>query len=104
VNLSESGDQWRLECELPGVHKDDVDISVTGAQVVIKGEMKAPEGAEARSYHRSERRFGSFSRVIELPARADVEQMTAELRDGVLVMDIAKAPEARPRKIAVKGE
>jgi HSP20 family protein len=103
VNVSETEDAFRVECEVPGLKSGDVDISVAGDQLTIKGETKRPERAAEDAYHRRERRFGEFSRTVELPSPVNADKVTAELADGVLRIELEKAAEARPKRITVKG-
>lgn len=103
VNLWEDDDFVYAEAELPGIKMQALEITFTGAdQFTIKGERKqpAPEKAE---WHRQERGFGSFERTIELPVSVDATKVEARLENGVLTVKMAKSPEAKPRKIAVKA-
>ena len=102
LNLWEDGDSYFVEAELPGLAMDDLEIYVTrGNQLSIKGTRKRPE-LENGSWHRCERGFGSFSRMVELPGNADAEKVSAEFCNGVLTITLPKSEEAKPRKITVK--
>lgn len=103
LNLWEDDDNLFMEAELPGFDMDDLDIYVTGGnQLSIKGERKHPE-LENGTWHRQERGFGSFSRVVELPADVDAENVSAECCHGVLTITMPKSEKAKPRKITVKA-
>jgi HSP20 family protein len=102
VSLWEDEKQLRLEMELPGVRKEDVDLTVHQGNLRISAERKGTE--EERRYWYNERRFGRLERVIPLPEAVDASHIDAELRDGVLHVTLAKKPEAQPMKISVKGE
>lgn len=98
-NLWEEGDNLFVESELPGVRPEDLDISVVGDQLTLRGQRPAPGGDVA--YHRQERWAGQFARQLSLPCQIDAEAVEATLRDGVLMLKLPKAPAHRPRKIAV---
>lgn len=102
VALWEDEKELRLEIELPGVRKEDVDLTVHQGSLRISAERKGPE--EDRRYWHNERRFGRLERIIQLPEAVDASHIDAQLRDGVLHLTLAKKPEAQPMKIAVKGE
>ncbi len=104
VNVWEDEEYVYAEAELPGVSMDNLEITVTGTnQLTIKGERKqtAPEKAE---WHRRERAFGAFERLVELPVTVDPAKVEARLDNGVLTIKMAKTAEAKPRKIVVKTE
>jgi len=92
-----------VACELPGVTLDDLDISVMGDTLTVKGERKPAEEAPREAYHRRERRMGAFSRSIQLPNRVDADEVEAAYEDGVLTVHLNKAAEEKPRKITVKS-
>jgi HSP20 family protein len=93
-----------VEAELPGMDLNDLEIYVTGGnQLTIKGERKAPS-AERGTWHRQERGYGQFSRLLELPQDVDEDKVEAEFRNGVLTISLPKREEAKPRKIAVKSD
>ncbi len=93
-----------VEAELPGMDLSDLEIYVTGGdQLTIKGERKAPQLEKAR-WHRQERAFGSFNRVLSLPAPVDADKVQARLTNGVLTITLPKSEAAKPRKIPVKVE
>lgn len=90
-----------LEIELPGISKDDVDLTVHNGMLRISGERKFPEGE--RSYWLNDRSYGAFDRAISLPDDVDADSIDAHLCDGVLHVELAKKPEAQPKKITVKA-
>jgi HSP20 family protein len=111
VNLSEHGDAFLVEAELPGLGADQVDVSVNGEELVIRGSRpeisvgsdKNDGGSDQMVWHRRERGAGSFERRLSLPAAIDAEHVEARLVDGVLRVTCPKAAEARPRKITVQA-
>ena len=103
ANVWEQDDALKVEMELPGIKKEEVDISVTDGELSIKVNCPdlAPEGVR---YHRRERPVGTFSRVLRLPVEVDADRVEAALRDGVLTITLPKAENAKARKIHVAGE
>jgi len=101
VNVWEEGEQLFAEAELPGAKKEELEISVTGDELTIRGRRGA-NVAEGTSFHRRERGVGEFSRTLRLPYDVDAEQVEATLRDGVLLLKLPKTASARPRKIQVQ--
>jgi HSP20 family protein len=104
VNVWEDDDHVYAEAELPGMELSDLEIYVTrGNQLTIKGERKQPPAGKA-FWHRQERGFGSFTRVLTLPVDVDPDKVEARLHNGVLTITLPKSETARPRKIPVKAE
>lgn len=103
VNVTEDHNTYYVRAELPGVKTDELNISVTGETLTLSGERNLPEESEKASYHRREREAGSFSRVISLPTRLEVDKVKAHAEDGVLTVVLPKAESAKPRQIAVKS-
>lgn len=102
LNLWEDENALYAEAELPGFEMDEVEIYVTGEnQLSLKGERKQPD-LEGGTWHRQERGFGSFSRVFELPNSVDGEKVSAQFKNGVLLITLPKREETKPRKIEVK--
>lgn len=104
VNLYETADGYVLTAEFPGLEPKDVDVSIEGNRVTLRGERKieVPDDKQT-SLHRRERQSGIFRRTVELPAPTDSEKAQALYRNGVLWLRIPKAPEHQPRRIAVQG-
>ncbi len=104
LNIWEDEGAVYVEAELPGMSLDDLEIFVTGHnQLTIRGERKAPE-IEGATWHRRERAFGTFSRVITLPVDVDADKVEATFHNGVLRIVLPKTAASRTRKIAVKAE
>ncbi len=104
VNVWDDSDHVYAEAELPGMELNDLEIYVTsGNQLTIKGERK-PWTPGQGVWHRQERGFGSFSRLIELPYDVDAERVEARFHNGVLTITMPKSEAAKPRKITVKTE
>lgn len=102
LDMYETDDAVKVEVPLPGVKPEEVDITVTGNTLTIKGERRAREEVKEESYYRREVRYGAFSRSVTLPASADTDKAEAEFEAGVLTVTFPKVAEARPKQIAVK--
>jgi len=102
LNIWDDGENIRAEAEVPGFKLDQLDVSVLGKQLTIKGrrEFEAEEGA---TFHRRERSNGEFSRSLTLPVEVDAEKVTATLKDGVLTIVLPKSQAALVRRIEVKS-
>lgn len=102
MDVSETEDEILVTAELPGVDPRDIDIDVTGNTLTIRGEKKQEREEKERDYHFVERRFGRFQRSIQLPGPVDPDKVEAVDKHGTLVIKLAKAPDARRKKIQVK--
>jgi HSP20 family protein len=102
LNMIETPESLTVEAELPGVEPQDVDISIEGGELRIRGERKAPEEKGRMDYLRRERTFGPFERTIELPVKVDVDRVQAKFASGILQIVLPKSPESRSRRIEVK--
>jgi HSP20 family protein len=104
LNLWEDEDNLWIEAELPGMELDTMEILVTGGnRLSIKGERRPPT-VEKGAWHRQERGYGAFTRVVDLPCPVNDEGVRAEFKQGVLTIALPKSPQAKPRRIEVKGE
>jgi HSP20 family protein len=99
VDLYEEKGQLVVETELPGLKKEEIDIKVTGDVLTIAGKREQEKREERRDYLRLERSSSVVSRTIQLPADVQAEKMTAELKDGVLVI---RVPRAVPEKASTR--
>ena len=102
MNVWASEEGLKVTAEIPGLNTDDLDISVVGQTLTVSGQRKRDELPQDARYHRQERGFGKFSRSIQLPFAVDVKQVEATFKDGALYIDLPRAEEDKPRKIAVK--
>lgn len=102
VNVWTEGDNAIVTAEIPGVNIEDLDISVTGATLTLRGGRKAEEVKEGESYHRRERWAGNFVRSIELPFKIDADKVDAKLTNGILYLTLPRAASDKPKKIAIK--
>jgi HSP20 family protein len=103
INLYDAGERYVLTALLPGVGPEEVDLSITGETLTIRGDRKRPEGVPDESYRRQERAFGRWTRTVTLPDRVDSSKASASYAHGVLTVTLPKAEEARPRQINVNA-
>lgn len=100
---SSDGKAYRIAIELPGVEEKDIDVTVDEGMVTVKGEKKEEREEKGDTWYFSERQYGSFSRTFRLPADADQGKVSADLKDGVLTLTVARTtPEvAKTRKVPI---
>ena len=101
ADLIETKDNVIVKLSAPGVKPEEIDISVVGDTLTIKGETKGEERFEEGNYIRKERRFGSFQRSLSLPTSVASDKAKAEFENGVLTLALPKAEEAKPKSIKV---
>jgi len=103
--MSEDEKSYKISAELPGIDAKDIDVSVSGDMLVLKGEKRQEKEEKDKNYHFSERAYGSFHRAFELPASVDRNKVAADFSKGVLTITLPKTAEAqRPlKKIEVKS-
>jgi HSP20 family protein len=101
VDMIETKDNVIVKAAVPGVKPDEIDLSVTGDTLTIKGETKAEEKFEEGSYIRKERRFGAFQRTLTLPTNVVADKAKAEFENGVLTLTLPKSEEVKPKAIKV---
>jgi HSP20 family protein len=102
IDLSETETNLVLRAEIPGVNEDDLDVSLAGNVLTIKGEIKEEVVRDSESYHRTERRYGSFSRSIQLPCKVEVEDIQATYEKGVLNITMPKCQPEKSREVKIK--
>jgi HSP20 family protein len=103
MNVVSNDHESFLVAEIPGVEMKDLDITITGTTLTIKGERRLQQAVPEEKYYRRERGAGVFGRSLELPHKVDVEKVEATLKDGILMVRLPKAPEVKPRKIEVRA-
>lgn len=104
VDLYETGDEVIVEAALPGIKPDDIDVSVTGQALTIRGEHKEAHDEKAQNFYRHERRHGTFVRQIGLPTEVDASKANAEYENGVLHLTLPKAESMKPKSIKIQGK
>lgn len=101
VDVAEEADAYVFYADLPGVPKDNVDITFEDNILTVSGERVRREESENGQYRRIERRHGRFTRSFALPSQVDTSKVEASFRDGVLVIRVLKAETAKARKIKI---
>jgi HSP20 family protein len=102
INVYDQGNTAVLMAEIPGVKAEDMELTVLGDSVTLKGERRE-DAAEGERYYRRERPVGSFVRTVTLPTEVNPDSVKAEYRDGVLTVRMDKVEEARARKVEIKS-
>jgi len=97
----ETPQSYVFKGDLPGVTESDIDISVSGNQLTIRGKREHERKEESENCYCSERAYGAFTRMFTLPQGVDMNQATADYQNGVLTLTVPKSPESQPRKIAL---
>jgi HSP20 family protein len=101
VDLYEDKDNLVVRAEVPGMKKEDIEISLHDGYLTLSGERKQEQKYESAEAYRSERFLGRFQRTINLPCQVDADKIKATYTDGVLTVTLPKAEEAKPKQIQV---
>ena len=101
VDISEDAKEYLIKTELPEVKKEDVKITMEDGTLTITGDRKFEKEENGKKYHRVERAYGSFGRSFSLPDDASPAKVTADFKDGVLKVHLAKNEKARPQQVEV---
>jgi len=101
LDVTQDKENLYVKVELPGMKKEDIDISLHDGQLILSGERKEEKKSEEGETFRSERFFGKFRRTIALPSEVDASGVKATYRDGILHVELPKAEEAKPKQIEV---
>ena len=96
LNVYDAGEGYVLSAQLPGLAAEDVELSITGETLTMRGERKRPEGVKDDSYRRQERPVGRWSRTITLPDRVDSAGVSASFTNGILTVHLPKAETPSP--------
>lgn len=103
VDLSETDNAYELRMDIPGMEAKDIDVQVHGNVVTLSGTRKEEKTEKGKTFHRVERRTGSFSRTMTLPCAIKEDEVAAEYISGVLTVALPKCEQERARKITVKA-
>ena len=103
ADLSETDDAYIVKVDVPGVHKDQVQVQVQDRQLSVTGEVPEPEDDGGRRHHRRSRRTGRFELHTYLPGEVNADAVRAELADGVLTVTVPKAEASKPHKVEITG-
>jgi HSP20 family protein len=104
IDVTESGCHITIHAEIPGMDPSDIEISVQGGTLTIRGERKQESIEEDKEVYRSERSYGNFERSIRLPAAVDPEQAIASYTNGVLRIKLLKVDKNRPKQVQILTE
>lgn len=103
LNILTNQDGAVVTAELPGINLDDIDISIVGDLLTLTGNRQPDQLPEGARYHRQERGYGRFSRIIRLPFQVEVDRVEAVFKNGVLHISLPRPEADKPRKITVKS-
>jgi len=101
LDVQESKDNYTIRVEVPGLKREDIEVSLENDELTITGERKTETPVEGTEVHRQERSYGKFSRVLTLPTAVAADQVKAQYKDGILTVTLAKTEAAKPKQIVV---
>jgi len=104
LDVSETKDEIVIKAEVPGMEAKDIDISLSGEVLTIKGEKKQEKEQKDENYHMTERSYGAFSRSVRLPQEVQGDKIAAKYKDGVLKITLPKSEKAKAKEIKIKAE
>ncbi|UCG30706.1 MAG: Hsp20/alpha crystallin family protein [candidate division WOR-3 bacterium] len=102
VDIEEDNDNITVKAEIPGMSKDDIKVSVQSNILTITGERKHESETKTKTFHRVERSYGKFSRMITLPTDVDSDKVKANYKDGILSITLPKPEAVKPKQIDVE--
>ncbi len=103
VDISETKDAIYVKAEIPGMDPKDIDVSLAGDMLIIKGEKKEEKEEKDENFHRIEMRRGVFSRTVRIPVPVDKDKIEAKYEKGILKIKLPKTEETKPKQIEVKA-
>ena len=101
VNIAETDAAYEVTADLPGLKPEDVQIEIHDGQLTISGKRQSESEQKGKTFHRVERRYGEFRRVIGVPATVDEKRITADFHDGVLRVSLPKSEKVKPTRIQI---
>ena len=101
IDIAETENQFEISAELPGMKKEDINISLDNSRLTISGERSLKEEEEGKTFHRVETSYGSFNRSFQLPDNVDEESIRASYEDGLLNITIAKREDKVKKQIEI---
>lgn len=104
IDMYQTDDEVVVKAALPGLKPDDVQISVTGDLLTLRGEFKQENEKKDATYHIREHRYGAFERSIMLPTDVQTEKAKADFENGVLTITLPKAEAVKPKTISIKAK
>lgn len=102
IDIYDEKDELIVKADLPGLTKDDIEVTIEGNILTLKGEKKHEEKTKEKDYVREERFYGAFHRAIALPTSVDADKVKAAYKNGVLELTLPKKEEAKPKQINVE--
>ncbi len=103
IDIKETPNAYIFKADLPGIKENDIQVSLTGNRLTLSGKREEEKREEKTNYFACERSYGSFSRSFTLPGGTDTAHATADLKEGVLTINVPKKPEAVAKTIPVNG-
>lgn len=104
LDVSETRDNFVVKAEVPGIDAKDIDISLTGDVLTIKGEKRQEKEEKEEDYHLVERSYGSFSRSVRLPAEVESNKIKASYKNGILNITLPKSEKVKAKEVKIKVE
>lgn len=101
-DVYEEKDNFVVKAELPGMKKEDINVSLHDGSLIISGERQVETPTEGTEVYRAERFFGKFQRTVTVPATVAADKVKADYKDGILTITLPKSEEAKPKQIEVK--
>lgn len=102
VDIEEDNESIMVKAEIPGMKKEDIKVSVQSNMLTITGERKRESETKSKTFHRVERSYGKFSRMITLPTDVDSDKVKANYKDGILSITLPKPEAVKPKHIDVE--
>lgn len=104
VDVTEDAEHYEVVCDVPGLRREEVEVTLAQGVLTIKGERKSPKRSDKVRVYREESWEGRFQRTISLPGDVDPDKVKADLHDGMLVVSLPKREEAKPKQIAIEAK
>lgn len=102
LDIVENDDNFLVKASIPGIDPDDLDISLSGRTLSIRGEVKEETESDKGKYYLRERRYGSFSRTVTLPTEINADEIEASYQSGILNLKLPKSEAEKPKHIEVR--
>jgi HSP20 family protein len=104
IDMYEKEGSYIVKAEIPGMKEEDIDVSISGDRLAIKGEKKTEQEVNEDNYYRRERSYGSFTRYLDLPPDVEPENIEASYENGILEITVPKSSEVKAKKIKVSAK
>lgn len=101
IDIQETEDSFELSAELPGMKKEDIRISFSDGRLTMEGERKFEKEEKSKTFHRIERSYGKFKRIISMPREVEADKAKASYEQGILTISLPKSEKAKPREIGI---